>query len=161
MEAKNNGSEAFENALASATGGPNEPSGKPDDRRLNICVIFTSAESTLAALQTASGFANNLGAQITLMAPLVVPFPLPLEDPPVLLDWNKSRFRYIASQSPVKTVVRLFLCRDKVETLKRALSPKSMIVIGSRKRRWPFTAEKRLARELRRTGHEIIFAETK
>ncbi len=92
-------------------------------------------------MEAAGRLANDLGARITLMALQVVPFPLALDNPPVLLDWNEARFRFLASQSPVETVVRLYLCRDKFETLKGALAPKSMIVIGGRKTRWPFTTE--------------------
>jgi hypothetical protein len=39
------------------------------------------------------------------------------------------------------------------------LSPRSLVIVGGRKRRWP-TAEERLARQLRRNGHEVIFTET-
>ena len=53
----------------------------------------------------------------------------------------------------------IYLCRDRVETLTAVLSPHSLVVIGGRKRWWP-TAEKRLARKLRRAGHEVIFTET-
>src|SRR5215471_14282864 len=100
------------------------PSGT-NDQRLNIAVIFTSVESTMAALRRAGVLASSLGGRIVLLAPQVVPYPLPLDSPPILIDWNENRFRAIASASPVETVVRLYLCRDKMETLKAALSPKS------------------------------------
>jgi len=130
------------------------------EQRLNIAVIFTSVESTLAALRRAGALATSLGARITLLAPQVVPYPLPLESPPVLLDWNEKRFRDIASESPVDTTVRLYLCRDSLETVKSALSPKSLVVMGGPKKWWPFNREKRMAANLRRAGHEVIFTET-
>jgi len=46
-----------------------------------------------------------------------------------------------------------------VETLKAVLSQRSLVVVGGHKRWWP-TPEKRLARKLRRAGHEVIFTET-
>jgi hypothetical protein len=75
------------------------------------------------------------------------------------VDFNDRRFRLIACQSPVETSVRIFLCRDRVETLKSVLGPRSLVVLGGRSRWWP-TAEKLLARNLRRAGHEVIFTET-
>src|ERR1700694_5145325 len=113
------------------------------DQKLNIAVVFTSVESTLAALKEAGSLASSLGARITLLVPQVVPFPLPLESPPVLLDFNERRFRVIASQSPVETTVRIYLCRDGLETLTRVLNPGSIVVIGGKKRWWP-TREKKL-----------------
>ena len=151
---------AFEKVLIPAPQQPAQAQAAETDQRLNICVIFTSVESTLAALRKAGELASSLGARITLLALQAVPFPLPLESPPVLLDWNENRFRTIASESPVETTVRLYLCRDRVETAKGALSPKSLVVIGGRKGWWPFSPEKRLAAHLRRAGHEIIFTET-
>jgi len=126
--------------------------------RLNIDVIFTSVETTLAALRQAGSLAHKLGARITLVVPQVVPYPLPLTGPPVLLDWNERRFRVIAEGNSVETSVRLYLCRDRLETLKSVLGSHSLVVLGGRKRWWP-TSEKALARKLRRAGHEVIFVE--
>jgi hypothetical protein len=150
---------AFEKILAPATGRPNQPSSTEADQKLNISVVFTSVESTLAALKEAGGLANSLGARITLVVPQVVPYPLALETPPVLIDFNEKRFRTIASQSPVETTVQIYLCRDGLETLQNVLNPGSIVVIGGRKRWWP-TREKKLARQLRRAGHEVVFKET-
>lgn len=155
MEGGNQISLALERVLLPYTRFP-----EADQPKLNIAVGFTSVEATLAALRRAGLLASSLGARITLHVPQLVPYPLPLERPPVLLDWNQRRFRVIAGASPVETVVRLYLCRDKVETLNRALSVGSLVVIGGPKVWWPFTREKRLAAALRLLGHEVIFIET-
>jgi hypothetical protein len=149
---------AFEKLLAPATGRPEQPSTIETDRKLNISVVFTSVESTLAALKEAGGLASSLGARITLLVPQVVPYPLALETPPVLIDFNEGRFRLIACQSPVETTVRIYLCRDRLEILTHVLSPGSLVVIGGQKRWWP-TREKKLARQLRDAGHEVVFKE--
>jgi hypothetical protein len=152
-------SRALERLLLPSTEQPVGLIPEETDRELNISVIFTSVEATLAALKKASSLASSLGARITLLVPQVVPYPLPLESPPVLLEWNEKRFEVIALESRVETVVRLYLCRDSLQALTGALSPKSLVVIGGRKRGWPFTRERRLAAKLRRLGHEIIFTE--
>jgi hypothetical protein len=125
---------------------------------LNIVVVFTSPQATITALRKAGGLAASLGAAIKLVVPQVVPYPLPLTSPPVLLDFQEKRFREIAAESPVDIRVQLYLCRDELETLKIALKPHSIVVIGGRKRWWP-TREQRLARKLQ-SHHEVIFAET-
>ena len=136
-----------------------EQTNPPDAAaQLNISVVFTTVPSTLAALKKAGALANRLSAHITLIALQVVPHPLPLESPPILLDWNERRFCVIAEQSPVETTVHLYLCREPAATLLGVLSPHSLVVIGGQKRWWP-TAESRLASALRSAGHEVIFAE--
>ena len=129
------------------------------EHQLNISVVFTSVPSTLAALKEAGELANSLGARITLLVPQIVPYPLPLETPPVLVEFSENRFRVLASQSPVETSVQIYLCRDKFETLTTVLAPRSIVVVGGPKRWWP-TRDEKLARRLRRSGYEVIFKET-
>jgi hypothetical protein len=150
---------AMEKALRPAAGLPAAPEGQEPGARLNISVIFTSVEPTLAALRKAGALASSLGARITIFAPQVVPYPLPLESPPVLLDWSERRFSVIAAASPVETSVCIYLCRDRAAALRDALKPRSVVVIGGRRGWRPFSAEKSLARRLRRAGHEVIYAE--
>jgi len=151
---------AIEKILIPATGRPTQLIGVETGQELNIAVVFTSVESTLAALKEAGNLANSLGARITLVVPQVVPFPLPLETPPILVEFNENRFRVMASESPVETSVQIYLCRDRFETLATALKPGSIVVVGGRKRWWP-TKEETLARQLRRAGYEVLFKETK
>ena len=150
----------FEKHLAPATGRPGSPEIAREDPGLDIAVVFTSVESTLAALRRAGALAQHLAAKITLLVPQIVPYPLPLSSPPVLIDWNERRFRVIAGMSPVDTTVRLYLCRDRDELLKNVLGRRSLVVLGGPRRWWRFTAEKRLARNLRRSGHEVVLIET-
>jgi hypothetical protein len=150
---------ALERILSPATGCPQTAAPRQSEPKLNIAVVFTSVDATLAALRQAGTLAAALGARILLMVPQVVPFPLPLESPPVLLDFNERRFHVIGAQSVVETVVRIYLCRDGWETVATHLSPRSLVVIGGRRRWWP-TRPKRLASKLAHAGHEVIFAET-
>ena len=134
-----------------------EPAAGEANSKLNIAVVFTSVESTLSALRRAGALANRLHACITLIVPEVVPYPLPITSPSVTPDFTERRFRVIAG-SRVATTVRIYLCRDRAETLRAVLKPHSLVVIGGRRTWWP-TWEKRLARQLRRSGHEVVFAE--
>jgi hypothetical protein len=150
---------AAEKILVPATGLPLRPPVEETDPRLNITVVFKSLEATLAALNEVGTLATSLGARITLLVPQVVPYPLPLESPPVSIDFNEKRFRVIAGESPVVTAVHIYLCRDRFETLASVLSLGSLVVLGGRKR-WGPTREKSLANKLRRAGHEVVFEET-
>jgi hypothetical protein len=49
--------------------------------------------------------------------------------------------------------------READETIDSVLPPHSVVVIGGR-RRWWRSREERLARQLRRRGHDVLFAET-
>jgi hypothetical protein len=53
VEGLNNMSLAMEKILKPATGQPSRPPVEKADQRLNIAVVFTSVESTLAALKEA------------------------------------------------------------------------------------------------------------
>jgi hypothetical protein len=150
---------AIEKTLAPAIGQPSRPPAEEVGQRLNIHVVFTSVDSTLAALKEAGNLANSLGARITLVVPQVVPYPRPLESPPVLVEFNENRFRVMATKNPVETSVHIYLCRDRLETLTSVLNVGSIVILGGRKRWWP-TKEEKLARQLRSAGYEVLFKET-
>jgi hypothetical protein len=150
---------ALEKPLLPVTGSPDRPGTSESEPQLNVDVVFTSIEPTLAALREAGALAGRLKGRITLVVPQIVPYPLPLKTPPVLIEFNEKRFRVIASESRVETTVRIYLCRDDIEALATVLKPHSVVVLGGRRRWWP-TPGKRLARKLRRAGHEVIFTET-
>jgi hypothetical protein len=128
------------------------------EAKLEVSVVFTSVDATLGALKEAGKLAGNLGACITIVVPQVVPYPLPLTNPPVLADFNERRLRVLAAGCRVETRVAIYLCRDAWEALQSVLKPHSLIVVGTRKRRWP-TPEQRLARKLRSLGHEVVVTE--
>jgi hypothetical protein len=152
--------------IAPVTGAPARPFAEEADSKLNVSVIFTSVRATLAALKEAGNLlggplgnqAGSLRGHITLIVPQIVAYPLPLTNPPVLVDFNETRLRVIASNCRVETRVCIYLCRDPLEILRSVLKPHSLVIVGSRKRWWP-TAEKRLAAKLRIAGHEVILTE--
>jgi len=149
---------ALERMIAPATGVPAPWLAKEPGPKLDISVVFTSVEVTLAALKEAGNLARSLGGRITLIVPQIVPYPLPLAGPPVPVDFNERRLRVIAGNCRVETRVSIYLCRDPFETLQSVLKPHSLVIVGSRKRWWP-TAEKRLAAKLRSAGHEVVVTE--
>lgn len=149
----------LEKRVAAAAARPHAVPGR-EESGIEVAVVFTSFEPALAALKHAGAVAERLGGRITLLVPQVVPFPLPLTSPPVLIDWNERRFRMIAEATAVDTEVRLYLCRDRDETVRRFLGHPALVCLGGPRRWWRLTAERRLARVLRRSGYEVVFIET-
>jgi hypothetical protein len=88
---------ALERIIAPVTGLPARPPIEETGSKLNISVVFTSVDATLAALREAGSLASSLGGQITLVVPQIVPYPLPLTSPPVLVDFNERRLKVLAS----------------------------------------------------------------
>ena len=123
---------------------------------LDLHVVFTDLTSTLATLAAASELARGLGARMTIVAAQVVPYPLPLDDPPVAASFTERVLLEAASAQTVDTRVDIYLCRDRRQAIRQALKPDSLVVIGKRKRWWP-TGEESLARMLKRDGHRVIF----
>jgi hypothetical protein len=111
--------------------------------QVEVVVVHTAIPTTLVALKTAATLAKGLSARVRLLVPQVVPYALPLEHPPVPISFTERRFRTVAEKAAV-------------------LRPRSLIVVGARStswwsRAWP-SAETRLARRLRRLGHQVVFA---
>lgn len=122
---------------------------------LEVTVLFTTATETAEALKTASTLAADLNARINLIGVQVVPYPLPLERPPVYVEYLRDRLRAIADGVTIPVQIRLYIGRDAAETLTSVLPVGSIVVIGSNRRWWP-TRPKTLARHLQRHGHQVV-----
>jgi len=142
-----------------AIGLPDLPGGSDETNPLEIFVVYTSVQATVIALTRAAALAKGLNARLRFVMLNLIPYPLPLETPPVRCDFSERRLLDIVIASPVETTVQLCMCRQRFETLVALLRPRSLVVIGGRKTWWP-TKEEKLARELGRAGHEVILAES-
>ena len=126
------------------------------DSKLDLKVIFTDIHKTAAALATARTMARGLGAHITLMVAQVVPYPLPLSAPDVPVEFLKRMLASITSNDVGDTSLEIYLCRDRHETIRRALPPDSLVIVGVRKLRWWPSWERHLARMLRKDGRRVV-----
>src|SRR5437762_3336716 len=66
--------------------------------QLEINVIFTETESTLAALKLAGDLALSLGARINVLALQLIPLSSPLTRPPVSIPFIEQRLLDLAHQ---------------------------------------------------------------
>lgn len=127
----------------------------PPPAQLAIHVVYTSERATRGALSWARKIVGNLNASIHVLVPQVVPYPLPLDCPAVPADFLKRRL--LQSFGETESQIQICFCRDRADGLRPVLPPRSIVVLGAASRWWPF-AEKRLAAQLRRDGHEVFFS---
>jgi hypothetical protein len=122
---------------------------------LEIVVLHTASKETVRALKMAADFASGL-APVRLMAIQQVPYPLPLDAPPVSVEFLEKNFSNIALEAGVDARIDIHLCRDAEDVVERELGPHCVVVMGGRRRWWP-TAAMQLARHLERLGHQVVF----
>jgi hypothetical protein len=128
---------------------------RPDDSTLHLYVVFTDLNATRIALQAASQLARGLNARVVLLVGKVVPFPLPLDSPPVPNEFADAVLSGLAAEQDADSTVRVYLCRDREETIRGALPPASLVLVGCS--RWPSSGKsRRFARRLRKDGHDVI-----
>ena len=126
---------------------------------MRINVLFTDYAETLEALKSVTALTAGLPAEVTLLVPVTVPYPLLLEEPPVPLGFVCRRITELAASvtGDADFGAYIYLCRNPAETILKALRPHSLVMVGVR-RRWFFNKSKRFARKLRSQGHEVILA---
>jgi hypothetical protein len=132
-----------------------ESSHSAGPSRITIFVLFTGVRKTLDALWSVGRLARDLDAHIEIIVPEIVPYPLPLDEPPVLRSFRNHRYRTIAEQAGIDTSIHVCLCREPREAVDRLLTPGSIVVIGTRHRWWP-TRECRFGRWLRTKGYHVV-----
>lgn len=146
------------NAKAVPRGWPTQPqAAKERERDLRVNVVFTGIEQTREALRAAAVLAADLHARIVILVPEVVPYPAPLDSASVPRAFLVRRLLTAVKESRIETSIRVCVCRDRRIALSATLPRRSIVVIGGRTRWWP-TREQRLAAELSRQGHHVVFA---
>jgi hypothetical protein len=120
-----------------------------------VTVLYTNVRATLAALRRAASLARDLGATIRILNIRTVPYPLPLDKPPVDREVVARNISTLADGQPIPTRIEICFGRDVVESLLQSLSPNSIVLVGSKSRWWE-NKERKLAKQLARHGHQII-----
>jgi hypothetical protein len=126
-----------------------------DPGRLGLRILFTDYAETLTALKAAAALSKDFRPHFTVLIPLLVPYPLPLDDPPVSLNFLCRRIGDLAAAVTSQIEAHVYLCRDPLETISQSLPSHSLIVVGAPRRR-VFNRSRRIARWLRRRGHDVI-----
>jgi hypothetical protein len=128
------------------------PASGPDSE---IVIVFTDAPGTKAALAAADRLVHGLDLRLTLISPRIVPYPLPLECPPVPVEFLKGEMVELARGLDAEITIHILLCRDRNEAVRRALRPESLVVMGTGNIRSRFD-HRTLVRLLRAEGLRLI-----
>jgi hypothetical protein len=120
---------------------------------LELVIPFTTPRLTRAALEAANRMGAGLQAAIRVLQVQVVPYPLQIEQSPVVIDFLKTRLEKLQSALPVHA--EILLTRDFEPALESALTEHSIVVLASPARPWR-TRTERLADHLRRAGHTVV-----
>jgi hypothetical protein len=124
---------------------------------LTVTVLFTDVPHTLDALSHAAVLSGNLNAKLRILVPVIVPYPLDLEEAPIDQRHLERRLTTVANGVGIPTRLNVVHCRDREQAVEKCLEPHSIVVIGWR-RRFLFDRTARLARRLRKLGHHVVIA---
>ena len=128
---------------------------RSEERSLGLYVIFTDLEATRQAVNAARSLARDLGACPVLVMAQVVPYPLPLDCSPLASEFTECLIGQLAGEQATSVWAHVHLCRDRNETIRRALGPGSLVVIGVRRHRWR-NPDRVLTWILTKDGHHVI-----
>lgn len=121
---------------------PPQGAGDESSEGFSVTVVFTTVPDTLFALRKAAELAEQLGARIQILAPFVVPYPLPIDRPSVDPSFRMRRFRTLCEEESIETRIEIRLCRDFCECLMQGLRPQSVVLIGGRERGGPLLGKR-------------------
>ena len=128
------------------------------DRPPDVQVIATTAEGTRTALAEAKRLASRVGpASIVLLVPQIVSPSLAIEGPRGTAR-VAAQYQDLATGAGVDATVRLCVCQGYREVFRWMVGTPSVIVIGGRRRWWWPTTAQRMARDLKKAGHAVVFA---
>jgi hypothetical protein len=136
---------------------PARTTNEVESSPVSVFVVSTSPELLNSSLAAAKQLTHELGAQIEVLAPYVVPYPLDLSHPPVEPRFLESKLLSENASLTEVEKVSILLCRDEAEAVLGALAPKSIVVLAVRKRWWK-TREDCLAEALTKAGHQVVIA---
>jgi hypothetical protein len=129
------------------------------EQESSIYVVFTSMDGTLKALEKAREMAKPFDAAIIVIAVEVVPFPLPIDKPPVPMEFVLRSIEEKADEFPERTRVIPYLCRNAMDAFKCILTRNSPVIIGVKKS-WLPSRDERLANRLHRAGYNVTLVKT-
>jgi hypothetical protein len=124
---------------------------------VRLSAVFTTIESTGAALLAAKSLSAGLDADVVLIMPK--PYPLALDRPPVSPEVALRTLRDLACSVGARTSLYVWVCRDVLEALLAKMPADIHILFGLRRRGFVPGFLFRPAAALRRRGREVITVE--
>jgi hypothetical protein len=122
---------------------------------LPLTIPYTSTDMARQALRAAENLSRGLNVSVRLVAVQIVPFPCPVNRPPVALHHIAGPLERLAAEADIPVEVNIVLARDATAGYLEVLPHDSLVLMAARKRWWP-TREMRLARRLARARHSVV-----
>jgi len=119
-----------------------------------VVIPYTTPELTKAALRHA-GVCSDLYVHVSLVDIQIVPFPCPLDQAPINKEFSERRLRDLLTESQLPGSAEVLYARDWFDGFCRVLEPKSLVILGTKKRLWR-TREEKLASALVKAGHQVL-----
>ena len=119
-----------------------------------VVIPFTTPDLTRAAMRHA-GACSDLDVHVAFIDVQVVPFPRPIDEPPISNEYSQRRLKELFNESGLPGRAAVLYTRDWLEGFRRVLEPDSLVVIATSRCSWP-TREKKLARALSKAGHQVM-----
>lgn len=120
---------------------------------IDVVVPFTTPELTRRALAFAEGLSGGIAAEVRFVRVQLVPFPAPLEQSPVAVNFLKWQMMHFHTELPY--AIEICLSREMGTAILDTLKKDSVVVLASRRRPWT-THQQRLAAKLEAAGHKVI-----
>lgn len=121
---------------------------------LEVVVPYTRPEITARVVESAAALTAGLDVRLKFVAVYVAPYPTELRCPAAMERHLTARLTELAEHTTLPSRLHLVVSRDRNEGFREILRPGSVVLMGSRKRRWR-TREEKLAGDLTRQGHHV------
>jgi len=125
-----------------------------ENTALELVVLYTGPETTAAVLERAAQLTAGLNATVALVAVCAVPYQSPYGCPLSVRTHLLERLTELATGCRLPVCAHLVLAPSRNDGFHCFLTPRSIVLIGARRRPWRVREEK-LARELADNGHRV------
>ena len=126
---------------------------------LPLCVVATTDEGTLAALNAARSFSSGLSSTITLVVPHIVPYPQALDQPLVPVSFSIARFAKLSADIDAELSLRICVCRPGDFRFDAILPMDAVVLVGGTRGRLRRTREQRLVDRLTARGRRALLVD--
>src|SRR4030088_2778467 len=109
---------------------------------MNVYVVFTSIDDTLAAAHVASDLARAMAAPLTVIHFRTVPYALSVDKPDGLSPVETDGFVKRLRAEGLDIRIRVYLCRSPRRAIPLAFKKGSLVVVAGRRGWWPSRSER-------------------
>ena len=121
---------------------------------IELVVLYTGPETTAAVLERAVHLTAGLNATVALVAVCSVPYQSPFGCPLAVRSHLMKRLTELAHGCKLPVRAHLVLAPSWNDGFHCFLTPRSIVLIGARRRPWR-TRDEKLAGELADNGHRV------